>query len=149
MSKENEIVDLLRPAVEDHGLYLEEVKLNRAGKHSALVVTVDIPEGPGGVDSDALAALTRTVSEILDEADPIAGTYNLEVSTPGAERTLTEPRHFSRAQGRLVAFQLEDGTKFDGRIEELHGDTAIVSVDGHAREIKLDSVSTAQVKLEF
>ncbi|MDP9806961.1 ribosome maturation factor RimP [Trueperella bonasi] len=149
MSKENEIVDLLRPLVEEHGLYLEGVKLNRAGKHSALVVTIDLPEGPGGVGSDALSSVTRAISGALDEADPIAGSYNLEVTTPGAERELTEPRHFSRAQGRLVAFVFDDGAMASGRIEELQGDSVMVSVDGQRREISLDSVSKAHVQIEF
>lgn len=149
MSKENGIADLLRPAVEEQGLHLEEVKLNRAGKHSALVVTIDLADGPGGVDAEALTAVTRAVSKILDETDPIPGTYNLEVTTPGAERILTEPRHYSRSQGRLVAFNLSDGTQLEGRVQELRGTTVIVNVEGEAREISLDSVSKAQVKLEF
>ncbi len=149
MSMENEIAQLLRPVVEEQGLYLEQVKLNRAGKHSALVVTIDLPEGPGGVDSDALTAVTRAVSEILDEADPIKGTYTLEVTTPGAERHLTELRHFSRAEGRLVVINLTDGTQLEGRVSGLSGENVVVEIDGEQREISPDSISTAQVKLEF
>ncbi|QOR48383.1 ribosome maturation factor RimP [Trueperella pecoris] len=149
MSKETEIADLIRPAVEEQGLFLEDVKLTRAGKHSALRVTIDLPEGPGGVDSEKLAAATRAISAILDDVDPISGAYNLEVSTPGAERKLKEPRHFSRAQGRLVKVVLDGGESVNGRVVGLNGDNVTLALDGAEREIPLAAIVKANVQIEF
>lgn len=149
MSKENEIAQLLAPIANAHELYVEEIVYHRAGKHSTLRVTVDLPDGPGGVDADVLTAVTRAMSEELDEADPIAGQYNLEVSTPGVDRPLTEPRHFSRAYGRLVTLTLTDGTELEGRLGDLDGDTVLVAVGGDERQIALEDVASAKVKLEF
>ncbi|VEI12663.1 ribosome maturation factor RimP [Trueperella bialowiezensis] len=149
MSTHSEIASLVEPIVNEHGLYLEQVELHRAGKHSTLRVTIDLPDGPGGVDSGALSEVTRAVSAALDEADPIAGSYNLEVTTPGAERKLTTARHFSRAQGRLVAFSLDDGTEFEGRINAVSGDTVVVAVGSEERSLDLADIAGAQVRLEF
>ena len=74
---ENELVDLLRPDCEAAGLYLEEVSLKRAGKYTRLVVTVDLPRGPGAVNEEQLSQVTLEISRHLDEADPIKGTYTV------------------------------------------------------------------------
>lgn len=126
-SKTSELVELLEPAVAKAGLFLEQVRLLRAGKHSTLRVTVDLPEGPGGVDSDALTAVTRQISALLDEADPIAGSYTLEVSTPGAERELTTPRHFSRTIGRTAQVTLVSGAEVVGEVSAADADGAVIA----------------------
>ncbi|MDU5309330.1 MAG: ribosome maturation factor RimP, partial [Varibaculum cambriense] len=113
---ENELFDLLRPDCEAAGLYLEEVSLKRAGKYTRLVVTVDLPHGPGAVNEDQLSQVTLEISRHLDEADPIKGTYNLEVSTPGIERPLEDERHFSRAIGHQVKVKICDGTLEEGKL---------------------------------
>ena len=124
----------LIPAVEAAGLLLEDVTTAQAGRRTVVRVTVDLPDGPGGVTSDQLADATRAVSEALDRIDPVQGTYTLEVSTPGIERPLTEARHFRRAVGRLVEFETAEGTRslrltgVEG--EELHfGETQVALPD--------------------
>ena len=69
------------------GLYLETVKVGRGGKNLVVKVVVDLPSGPGGVDSDRLTEVSRDISQRLDDVDLVQGAYTLEVSTPGAERT--------------------------------------------------------------
>lgn len=149
MSKVTEIVDLIRPAIEGRGLFLEDVKLTRAGKHSVLRVTIDLPSGPGNVDSEQLADATRAVSATLDEADPISGAYTLEVSTPGAERKLNGARHFSRAQGRLANVVLTSGDALTGRVEDIEGDNVTLALDGEQRVIALEQIAKAHVQIEF
>jgi ribosome maturation factor RimP len=78
-------------------------------------VTVD---RPGGVDLDALAEANRVVSRALDELDPVAGRYRLEVSSPGVERPLRTPAQFSRAVGETVLVRLQPGS---GEIRRLQG----------------------------
>lgn len=142
------IAQLLEPVVDEAGLFLEEVRLVKAGKHSTLRVTVDLPEGPGGVDSTQLTDVSRAISTVLDEEDPINGAYNLEVSTPGATRDLTTARHFSRATGRLVNFRTEDDA-FEARVTGVDGETIVVDRDGDEVTIPVESVTRAQVVLEM
>ena len=85
------LTELLTPVVEGKGLHLEGVRTTRAGRYSVVRVLVDLPDGPGDLDLDALGPVTAAVSAALDQADPVRGRYTLEVSTPGAERPLTTP----------------------------------------------------------
>jgi ribosome maturation factor RimP len=65
-----------------------------------------VVDRPAGVDLDALADASRAVSRALDEADPLAGAYTLELSSPGLERRLRTPRHFAGAVGEEVKVKL-------------------------------------------
>jgi ribosome maturation factor RimP len=62
-------------------------------------VTVD---AEGGLGVDRIAELARGISRLLDEHDPVAGSYQLEVSSPGLERKLRRPSHYRKAVGREV-----------------------------------------------
>lgn len=145
--KNADLAALLAPVVEEAGLYLEDVRLVSAGKHTSCRVTVDLPSGPGGVDSTQLADVSRAISATLDESDPISSAYTLEVSTPGADRKLTEPRHFSRATGRLVAITLNDGDKVTGRVAQTT-DTGVV-LDSSDDEVEFDHIKKAHVVVEL
>ena len=106
----SELQGILEPVVAEAGLYLEGVQVAGAPPKRTVTVTIDLPDGPGGVGSEALGDVSRKISAALDEADDVlAGAYVLEVTTPGATRPLTEQRHFRRAQGRLVTVQTQDG----------------------------------------
>ncbi len=146
---ETELLELLRPDCEAAGLYLEEVSLKRAGKYTRLVVTVDLPRGPGAVREDQLAQVTRKISSHLDEADPIKGAYNLEVSTPGIERPLEDERQFSRAIGHQVAVKMCDGKREEGKLvatttEEIE----LLTAAGQSR-ISLEDIAHAQMVVQF
>ena len=71
-----------------------------------LRLVVDHPEGVG---MDAIAGITREVSRALDHEDLIAGTYTLEVTSPGLERPLKRPVHFERAIGTEVTIKTQPG----------------------------------------
>ena len=97
------VVRTLTPAVTDLGLELYDVAMTGNGRARILRVMVD---REGGVDLDAIADATQAVSPLLD-APPldavIAGPYALEVSSPGLERPLRTPAHFTRAIGETVS----------------------------------------------
>lgn len=96
--------EVLQPVVAGADLYLEEVSVTGAGRQRRVQVVVDLPDGPGGVDSEAIGDISRAISNRLDaDENLLPGPYLLEVTTPGVNRSLTEPRHFRRAQGRLVS----------------------------------------------
>ena len=141
--------EALSPVVADAGLFLERVELKPAGRRTLLRVTVDLADGPGGVGSDQLTDVSREISQYLDEApDAPRGQYVLEVSTPGAIRSLDEPRDFRRAEGRLVNIITADG-ECSGRLEAVEADTLTLSTGGQSREIQLSDVISARTDVEF
>ena len=88
------IKELLEPVVESAGYDLEDVTVTPAGKRSLLRVVVDADDG---VSLDDVATVSRTVSAALDTSDVMgSGPYVLEVTSPGVDRPLTEPRHWRR-----------------------------------------------------
>ena len=85
-----------------------------------------VVDEPGGIALDRLAEVTRLVSRLLDEADPISSRYTLEVSSPGVERPLRTPRHFWAVIGQQVSFKWSDG----GRAQRLAGQLLAADDDG-------------------
>ena len=100
----NDLADALSPLLEARGLDLIDVELHG----SELTVFVD---RQGGVDLDTLGEATRAVSAALDEIDPLPGRYTLAVSSPGLERRLRTPAHFTRAIGEAVTLRMHAGTE--------------------------------------
>lgn len=147
---------LLEPLVGSAGLDLEEIDVTPAGKRRVLRVVVDSDEG---VELDACAELSRRLSEKLDETDAMGDVpYVLEVSSPGAERPLSEPRHFRRALGRLMKAQLAEaagGGELVARImsvDEEGVDLEIPGVKGRkptARRLAFGDIAKARVEIEF
>ncbi|MCX5611884.1 MULTISPECIES: ribosome maturation factor RimP [unclassified Streptomyces] len=144
---------LLEPLVAAKGLDLEEIELSKAGKRRMLRIIVDSDEG---VELDACAELSREVSDKLDDSDVMGeDEYVLEVSSPGADRPLSEHRHYVRAIGRLVKFQLAEGGELIARIIDLDDEGLDVEVPGvkgrkaTARRIAFTDIAKARVEIEF
>ncbi|MCU1671240.1 MAG: uncharacterized protein JWP40_4167 [Blastococcus sp.] len=91
----------IQPVVADAGYDLEELVVTPAGRRSVVRVVVD---RDAGVTLDDIAEVSRAVSDALDSNDDGMGRtpYVLEVTSPGVDRPLTEPRHWRRNTGRLV-----------------------------------------------
>lgn len=124
------LMTVLHKEVESHGLVLEEVSLRTAGTQQIIQVIVDLPTGTESVNLDQLGEVTTTVSTALDR-DPVyanSAPYELEVSSPGLSRPLTEPRHWARALNRMVKFRLEDGARLRGRITEIGEEQVLIAV---------------------
>ncbi|WP_125611098.1 ribosome maturation factor RimP [Specibacter cremeus] len=122
------LCELLAPTVEAAGLYLEDVVVHLAGMHRTVHVVVDLPENElGGVGLDAIAQVSHALSDTLD-ADPHddGRPYDLEVSSPGATRPLTEPRHWRRAVGRMVTINVVQGEGVTGRILQVDDDGVLL-----------------------
>ena len=141
------LTGLLAAPIEALGLDLEAVDLSKAGKRSVLRVAVD---KDGGVDLDDIAAATSEVSRVLDDSDAMgAGSYTLEVSSPGVDRPLTLPRHWRRNTGRLVKATLAEGEEVTGRIVEADDDGAGIDVLGTVRRVSFTDVAKARIQIEF
>ncbi|MFF2474848.1 ribosome maturation factor RimP [Streptomyces sp. NPDC058066] len=146
---------LLEPLVSSQGLDLEEIEVASVGRKRVLRVVVD---SDSGADLDQVADVSRALSAKLDETDAMGeGEYDLEVGTPGAERPLTEHRHFLRAIDRLVKFQLADGadTELVARILKVDDEGLDLEVPGvkgrkpTARRLTFDDIAKARVQVEF
>lgn len=144
---------LLEPLVSAEQLDLEEIEVSRAGRRRVLRIVVDSDEG---VELDACAQLSRAISEKLDETDAMGDDeYVLEVSSPGADRPLTERRHYVRATGRLAKLQLREGGELVARIlavDEEGLDLEVPGVKGRkptSRRIAFDEIAKARVEIEF
>ncbi|MFF8847504.1 ribosome maturation factor RimP [Streptomyces sp. NPDC015127] len=144
---------LLEPLVTAADLDLEEIEVSRAGRRRTLRIIVDSDDG---VELDACAELSRSLSEKLDETDAMGeGEYVLEVSSPGADRPLTQHRHYVRATGRLVKLQLREGGDLVARILTVDDeglDLEIPGVKGRrptARRVAFDDIAKARVEIEF
>lgn len=146
---------LLEPLVSSQGLDLEEIEVASVGRKRVLRVVVD---SDSGADLDQVADVSRALSAKLDETDAMGeGEYDLEVGTPGAERPLTEHRHYARAVDRLVKFQLTDGadTELVARILKVDDEGLDLEVPGvkgrkpTARRLTFDDIAKARVQVEF
>lgn len=94
---------LAEPIVQAQGCTLWDVEYVREAGQWFLRVYIDKEEGVSISDCEAVS---RPLSDALDEADPIEGSYVLEVSSAGADRPLKRPEHFARFLGALVEVRL-------------------------------------------
>ena len=141
------LLDVLAEPLQSHGLDLEGVEVSTAGRRRLVRVLVD---KDGGVTLDEIADATAVVSDHLDSNDVLGdGPYTLEVTSPGVDRPLVLPRHWSRNVDRLVKVTPLDGAAFTGRIVSAADDAAKIEVGGAAREVRYDQVATARVEVEF
>ncbi|WEH14950.1 ribosome maturation factor RimP [Streptomyces sp. VNUA24] len=145
--------ELLEPLVRSQGLDLEEIAVDSVGRRRVLRVVVDSDEG---ADLDAVADVSRALSAKLDETDAMGQSeYTLEVGTPGAERALTEHRHYRRAVDRLVKFQLREDGELIARILTVDDEGLDLEVPGvkgrraTSRRLAFDEIDKARVQVEF
>ncbi|MFM9594451.1 ribosome maturation factor RimP [Streptomyces scabiei] len=145
--------ELLEPLVRSQGLDLEEIAVDSVGRRRVLRVVVDSDEG---ADLDAVADVSRALSAKLDETDAMGqAEYTLEVGTPGAERALTEHRHYRRAVDRLVKFQLREDGELIARILTVDDEGLDLEVPGvkgrrpTTRRLAFDGIDKARVQVEF
>lgn len=141
MSTIDRVRALVAPIVVDAGLDLYDLELG-----GVLRVAVD---RPGGVALDEVAAATRAISRALDEVDPIAGAYTLEVTTPGLERPLRTAEHFAAAVGERVKVKLRPGVEGDRRVAgtlgAVHDGGIRIDLDGGGdRRVELEEIDRAR-----
>jgi ribosome maturation factor RimP len=141
------LTELVRPEVAAVGYDLEALTVTSAGKR--IIVDKD-----GGVTLDDVADVSRTISDVLDrvdESDPslLSTTYVLEVSSPGVDRPLTEPRHWRRNLRRLVRAVPREGQPVTGRLLAADDDGVTLDVDGTPVELPHSGLVRGEVQVEF
>ena len=97
------VASFAKPVVEAHGCELWDVEYVREGSEYFLRLYVD---KEGGVDINDCEAISRAVDPILDEKDPVPGSYHFEVCSAGLERALKRPSDFERFMGSAITVKL-------------------------------------------
>ncbi len=142
-----QVRDVLGPVAAAAGYDLEDVTVTQVGRRRLVRVVVD---QDGGVDLDAVADVSRAASVALDATDVMGeAPYVLEVSSPGVDRPLSEPRHWRRAVGRLVAAPLADGGEVLGRVVAADDDGVTFDVEGRQRQLRYGALGRGRVQVEF
>lgn len=159
----------IRPAIEQElsriGLLVEDTAISPAGRRRLVRVWVDRALDPVEGDTtsqtapltlDEVADATRVISDALDESDVLGEQpYTLEVTSPGIDRPLTQPRHFRRNVGRLVALTTEGGESVTGRITRANETDLTVEVPATKKQPAREAdfayadLSRAVVQVEF
>ena len=151
MALKDQISELVTPAVSDLGFYLEDVHIATPGSHRIVTCIVD---GDASLNLDQVTSVSRVISELLDEAAFMGETpFTLEVTSPGVDRPLTQPRHFAKNVDRLLKVIKLDGSEIIGRIlsNTDHDVTLTVSVKKEVSEqtVPLTDIKRAVVEIEF
>jgi ribosome maturation factor RimP len=147
---QDKIADVIRPVVAAAGMDLESVRVSAAGRRRVLRVVVDSDQG---VSLDDAATISRQLSAELDTVAAMGDfPYTLEVSSPGVDRPLTDPRHWRRAVGRLVQVTVDDAGisgAISGRIVAADSDEVTLDVEGARRRFGYPALGAGAVQVEF
>jgi len=151
MGRKEEILEKVRNLASalaaQEGLELVDVEFAGAGGRQVLRLYID---KAGGVSLDDCTAVSRAVSAALDVEDPLQGSYDLEVSSPGLDRPLRTPEHFEKFKGSKVRVKtyapLGDRKTFVGTLKDFTGGEVVVEVDG--REFRIPHAQIAKANVE-
>ena len=151
MALKDQISELVTPAVSDQGFYLEDVHVATPGSHRIVTCIVD---GDASLNLDQVTTVSRVISELLDEAAFMGETpFTLEVTSPGVDRPLTQPRHFAKNIDRLLKIIKLDGSEVTGRIlSNTDQDvtlTVAVKKETIEQKVSLSDIKRAVVEIEF
>ncbi len=144
------LVAIAEPVVTGLGYELWGVEYLSQGRHSVLRVFID---AENGIEVDDCAAVSRQLSSVLDVEDPIAGEYNLEVSSPGMDRPLFKLEQYQLFAGHQVQIRLrapfEGRRNFSGLLKGVEGDEIVVEVDNAEYLLPIDSIDKANIVPRF
>lgn len=151
MKKVTEIVtELARPVVEANGCTLWDVEYVREAGQWYLRLLID---KDGGVNILDCESISRTVSDLLDEADPIEGSYVFEVGSAGAERALKRPGDFAQFMGADVlvkTYKPRDGRKeFAGVLAGYEDGAVTLTVGEQTLRFEKDEIALVRLRCEF
>ena len=144
------VAALAAPVVERCGCSLWDVEYVKEAGGWVLRILIDREEG---VSIDDCEAVSRPLSDLLDEADPIEGSYVFEVSSAGADRTLKKPEHFAQFQGEEVEVKLyrpKDGRKeFVGLLQSYAGGGVTLDIGGEAVSFTKQEIALVRLYPRF
>jgi ribosome maturation factor RimP len=140
------LVAIVGPVVEGLGYELWDLEYVPGRSDGLVRVYID---AAAGITLDDCERVSRAVSEVLDERDPVPDHYTLEVSSPGFERTLRTAGQFARFVGENVyvelAQPLEGRRRYKGPLLAAGGETVEVEVDGRRRVLPIAAIRKAHL----
>ncbi len=140
--------DLIEPVVEAEGFELVRV-LTIGQANPTLQVMIDTLDAKTDVTVDDCAKVSAALSTMLDEKDPIADKYSLEVSSPGLDRPLTKPAHFARYIGYEIKLETEDKVenrkRFKGKLLRADNQNVTLQMDEAEYVIPFALISKAKL----
>jgi ribosome maturation factor RimP len=153
----SKIAAIAEQAAAPVGIEIVEVELKGSGRSHLLRIYIDRPEGVSHADCELIS---RSVSDALDAEDPIPGTYELEVSSPGVERKLGKWQDWQRFAGKKVKVVLKEPVPLrEGATELKHFDGVISRAEDHTVTVELtggtnvtfpvEQVDRANLKFEW
>ncbi|WP_115720640.1 ribosome maturation factor RimP [Gallaecimonas mangrovi] len=147
---EQQLTQMLTPAVEALGFSLLGVEMVRAGRSATLRLYID---GPEGVTVDNCAEVSHQVSSVLDVEDPIQSEYFLEVSSPGLDRPLFVPAHFEKVVGSDIEIKLvvpvAGRRRFKGKLVAIEGDLILLAYEGKEDRFAFSNIDKANLVPQF
>ena len=133
-AEDHRLLDLLDPVAEAAGYEIVRLRLMGGDHVRRLQIMAERPDGTMVVQD--CATLARAISTVMDAADPIAGEYTLEVSSPGIDRPLTRLKDFAEYEGfeaRLELDRIAEGRKrFKGELAGVDGEHVALNLEGEA-----------------
>jgi len=140
------LTSVIEPVLNAMEIDLEAVKLSAAGRRVVLRIVVD---ADGGISLDDIAEVSRELSARLDAKNVMGDApYTLEVTSPGVDRPLIQPRHWRRAAGRLVVFE-SGNAEHKGRVVIADQDGVTFDIDGDQRTFRFADLGPGRVQVEF
>jgi len=141
---------IIEPVVRDAGLELWDVDIVKEGGRRVVQVQIDRPTG---VTLEDCRAVSRRVSDVLDEVDPLPDNYTLEVASPGVERKLRNRADLERFHGCLALITTTQAVagevRHEGRLQGVEGDHVLLQVGGGAaRSIPISAIRCAHLLFE-
>ena len=144
------LVNLLEPIVEGLGYECVGIEYNPHPQHGMLRVYID---SENGILVEDCSKVSHQISGVLDVEDPIQGNYQLEVSSPGADRPFFKLSQFQSYVGGTVAVSLfspvEKRKKITGRIQAVEGDDILLQEDEQIFRIPFQAISKARLVPEY
>ena len=147
--QKHSLADIIEPVVE--GLGYETVRILTIGdSNPVLQIMIEHQDYDKELTVDDCATVSRAISAVLDEKDPIKDKYTLEVSSPGLDRPLTKPEHFKRFKHYVIKLEtiepVEKRKRFKGTIEDVSAKGEItLKMDEISYKIDFANVSKAKI----
>ncbi|WP_373484197.1 ribosome maturation factor RimP [Acetobacterium sp.] len=138
VSKEFFLEELTAPVVESLGYELTDLTFEKKGKDWCLTLFID---SENGISLDDCETVSRQISELLDETDPIEQSYFLEVSSPGMDRPLKKEKHFLSNLDKKIAVHLF--APLDGK-KDIEGVLKLYNTDQLTLELETGEMLTLE-----
>jgi len=138
--------DLVNPVLEARSLELVELHISGGQRRKLVRLYVDRPDG---ITIGECAEVSRELGDVFDTFDPIAGTYLLEVSSPGLTRQLKTTRDFERVIGKALQLDVSGIGERVGKLQAVGDDHLIVEIAGEEVAIDRDQIHKANLHFEI